>query len=843
MTQRRVTVVASEILGVPGTGGPGTADSLLAAALGRRGHQVELLVAPGRDVSSLSPEWRKTYADSNVHVRPLAGRGAVRPEFLAPAAHVHAALRDDSPDVVVADDWRALAYASLRSRELGRSLADTAFVLYSHGPARVFAAAAQKVPDTVARFGEEVAQRACLELADAVVSPSEWLVGWLRDHRWPMPNSVRVIQNLWQSVALDEPVQRAPTGSRIRRLAFFGQLREGKGISVFLASLRRLDPRLLEGAELLFLGHTRSWTEAQIRQELGDVTASVRHETQLERAAAIEELKVPGTLAVMPSLLENSPYAVAECIEHGVPFLAADVGGTPELIAEEDRARVLCPPTPDDFAAGLERALAGAAGIEPARPARAPEESIASWLELVETVEPSSRPAASPASRVAVIARGDESVRRAQRLAERTGSVAVDVVPGLEQANAELVLFLDDDDVPDDALLDALVAAQAASRADAVTAAVRPADDTGGIRLFLGDPGALGLIENHYGVIGLIRRSLATPDSDWLLFARLAAAGARIVSLPEPLSTHLGPVQRNGEALAVLEAFEKTGPEALRELPQLTATLAAAVARVNRERDSEVVRRDIPRGIARRVQSFAQRFARPAVESVADPVDDRPPLNVLHIGKTGGTALKHVLAENQAASRYQLLFRGHDVTLADVPERERFMFLIRDPLTRFVSAFNGRLREDRPRYHYPWREEERIAFAIFKTPDQLAVALSSSDEAERDQAEQAMRGIGHVNTPYTFWFPDESAFRGRLGDVFFIGLQDRLDEDFELLKRKLRLPPEASLPRDETVAHKTPSGFQDELSELGRANLERWYARDIAFVRLCRELAPRVNQA
>jgi hypothetical protein len=169
------------------------------------------------------------------------------------------------------------------------------------------------------------------------------------------------------------------------------------------------------------------------------------------------------------------------------------------------------------------------------------------------------------------------------------------------------------------------------------------------------------------------------------------------------------------------------------------------------------------------------------------------------------------------------------------------MFLIRDPLTRFVSAFNGRLREDRPRYHYPWRDEEKIAFAIFKTPDQLAVALSSPDHEQREQAEEAMHGIGHVNTPYTFWFRDEKEFRSRLSDVFFIGLQDRLDQDFELLKRKLRLPAEARMPGDETVAHKTPAGFQDELSDLGRTNLERWYAWDVAFVELCRELAPRVN--
>jgi hypothetical protein len=236
-----------------------------------------------------------------------------------------------------------------------------------------------------------------------------------------------------------------------------------------------------------------------------------------------------------------------------------------------------------------------------------------------------------------------------------------------------------------------------------------------------------------------------------------------------------------------------------------------------------------------------RRLRRPRPASVANPDDPRPPLNVLHIGKTGGTALKHVLSENADASRCQLLFRGHEVTLPDVPPGEQVMFLIRDPLTRFVSAFNGRLREDRPRYHYPWRDEERVAFAIFKTPDQLAVALSSEDPTEREQAEAAMRGIGHVNTPYTFWFPSERMFRRRLADVFFIGLQDRLDADFDLLKRKLGLPDQLTLPRDETVAHKTPAGFDDQLSATGRTNLERWYAFDVAFVRLCRELAPSVN--
>jgi O-antigen biosynthesis protein len=853
MTTRRITIVASELLGVPGTGGPGTADSLLAIALGRRGHEIELLVAPGRDVDDVSAEWQRTYAQANVRVRALPGHGVVRPAFLAPSWHVYEALRANPPDVVVADDWRALAHASLRSRQVGRSLQDTAFVVYCHGPARVFAAAARKVPDTVDRFGEEIAQRACVELADAVVSPSEWLVRWLRDHEWPLQSPIHVIQNLWRSTALGEHVESATSGARICRLAFFGQVREGKGIRVFLDSLRQLDRQLLEGVEVLFLGHSRAWTEAQLRQELAGVASTVRLETQLDQTAALQQLRLPGTLAVMPSLLENSPYAVAECIEQGVPFLAADVGGTAELVAVEDRARVLCVPAAEELAAALHRVLVSEEPPEPARPARAPERSLAAWLELLETVELPGSQGRRPADRVSILVSGSDSAERARRLAETTTSVGVDVVEArprgvaLQQAGADWVVLIDDDDVPDDSLIDDLVAAQAASGADAVTCAVRPADDAVALQLFLGEPGPLGLVENQYGVIGLVRSSLATPDGDWPLFARLALGGNRIVSVPDPLALHLGRPQtiadRGTGAPGVLDAFEAASPEALRLVPQLAATLGAALGRQSTIRHPQTVRRSIPRGIARRLRGVSRRFARRRVTSVADAADERPPLNVLHIGKTGGTALKHVLTEYEAGSRYQLLFRGHDVTLPDVPKGEPFMFLIRDPLSRFVSAFNGRLREDRPRYHYPWREEERIAFAIFKTPDQLAVALSSADDEERAQAERAMQGIGHVNTPYTFWFPDEAAFRARLGDLFFIGLQDRLDEDFGLLRAKLGLPEEASLPRDETVAHKTPAGFQSQLSKLGRANLERWYARDMAFVQLCRELAPRVNRA
>jgi hypothetical protein len=216
-------------------------------------------------------------------------------------------------------------------------------------------------------------------------------------------------------------------------------------------------------------------------------------------------------------------------------------------------------------------------------------------------------------------------------------------------------------------------------------------------------------------------------------------------------------------------------------------------------------------------------------------------VHFLRVGKTGGTALTEVLLDHRHAADYEIVFHGHTTRLADVPVGERALFVLRDPVSRFVSAFNGRMREDRPRYHYPWTEGERRAFARFEQPEELASALSSDDETERAAAEDAMGNIGHINTPYSYWFGDANSFRRRLGDLFFIAFQESLDDDFELLKQKLGLPSAACLPSDEAAAHRTPGSFPRALSDRARANLEGWYADDIEFVQLSRQLAPTVN--
>jgi glycosyltransferase involved in cell wall biosynthesis len=594
MTPRRITVVASEVLGRPGTGGAGTADSLLAVALGRHGHDVELLVASGRDIRALNAEWTQRYESAGVSIRILERRAGVTPPYLAPTLEVYHALRDDPPDVVIANDWRGLAWAALQARLLGMALTDTAFVIHCHGPGRVLAEFAVKVPDTAARFAEEVTERASIELADAVVSPSAWLLDWFREHGWPVLPPATVIQYIRQSAALDEPPPPPVPAAPVNRLAFFGQLREGKGVRIFLEALDLIEPTLLEGVEVLFLGAASArWSRERILAS----RPAARVETDLDRDAALAELRRPGTLAVMPSLLDNAPNTVSECIEHGIPFVATDTGGIAELVADHDRERVLTRPTSTDLTAALTRALTAEPPFAAAAPAHEAHASLDAWFGLVESVEPRRQERRSPAASVAVVTSGETAAGRADTLTTSTRSVPVEVVKaasradGLAHVSADWVVFLDEDDLPSDEFIDALVAAQAASGADVVTAAVRPADAA--LHLFLGDPGVLGLAANHYGVVGLFSRALlpaevpeGSVDPDWPLLAQVALGDARIVASPEPLSDHSGRIGTvsdvPGEGLAVLRAFETHGGR-FPELPQLAATLAASNARLERQ--------------------------------------------------------------------------------------------------------------------------------------------------------------------------------------------------------------------------------------------------------------------
>jgi hypothetical protein len=232
------------------------------------------------------------------------------------------------------------------------------------------------------------------------------------------------------------------------------------------------------------------------------------------------------------------------------------------------------------------------------------------------------------------------------------------------------------------------------------------------------------------------------------------------------------------------------------------------------------------------------------VSGIVHRLQGRQIVHFLHIGKTGGTAVKASIRGHEDSCRdMEIALREHEIELVDIPRGEKVVFFVRDPVSRFVSGFYNRFRKARPRHDIPWTPAEEAIFTQFDTPNKLALALSSNDKELQRSAANAIQGIEHINRPQWLWFKSEAYFLSRKSDILFIGFQESLNNDFMLLKRILNLPDTVRLPDNEVSAHRTPTNLDKRLDELAIKNLKAWYRKDYEFLDVCRKIAAEIRKS
>lgn len=244
----------------------------------------------------------------------------------------------------------------------------------------------------------------------------------------------------------------------------------------------------------------------------------------------------------------------------------------------------------------------------------------------------------------------------------------------------------------------------------------------------------------------------------------------------------------------------------------------------------------ITRAVDRRVVPVRRAGKRHALRAGRTVLRREEPAHMLHIGKTGGTALKAALGPLRTAGRYEIRLHKHATTLRHLPRGEKVFFVLRDPVERYVSAFNSRLRQGMPRYYTPWTPEEEVAFGEFHSADELGCSLSGEDAAKRARALAAMSSIQHVRDTYWRWLINGAVLQRRHHDLLLAMWLPDIDAGFARLSIALELPGSPALPDDEFVAHRSPNGVDKFMSECAIENVRRWYARDYACIEICSQL-------
>ncbi|HLY57859.1 MAG TPA: DUF6212 domain-containing protein [Stellaceae bacterium] len=633
----RIGFVTTEFHGLFRNGGIGTANTSLALALAEAGHEVTVAfvhadAARPRVKDGAFGDLQRHYAAAGItleYVPPDAAAGKGFEETRAAGYCVYRYLERQEFDIVLFNDCGAHGYYSLAAKHTGGFKTAPRMLVVGHGPL-------EWVHDlnAVAYFSRNAValahlERRCVELADLFVSPSQYLVDWMAARGWTLPAATRVLQNI-VSVEPRPAEKSAPGSNAVDEIVFFGRLEVRKGLDLFCDAIDRLEQSVdLRAVRITFMGkfsrvlglHSGVYVLERTRKW----RAATRFIVTYDQQQALDYLGRGRTLAVIPSVAENSPCVVAECLQLGLRFIASGTGGTPELIVPDDRAHCLFEPTPASLADRLRHILTS--GQRRGRLATSQAKIKAAWLALItdqagRATDPPAKPKAKEPPLVSVClapAEAGAAARASVASIREQDHPRIELLqpasPGASEppdelaasnviaagARGDYLLFLDPRTVvlaPD--CVTAFVEAAERTGADIVTgvprqldsSAPRPGRDETIGYLPIGACLELGAFENCFGGGAiLVRRACFaaqggfTPTGDrafgeWLFLATAVLAGRRLELVPRsvfwqrPVPTcELGRFDAALQHRRILEAYGDRPVSDLRRIAEVLLEL------------------------------------------------------------------------------------------------------------------------------------------------------------------------------------------------------------------------------------------------------------------------------
>lgn len=636
----RVCIASYEIVGPTRTGGIGTAYTSLAEALAEEGHRVTVLFT-GWEEPSREPfrHWVRRYRSKGIDLQRLpqptatwietGHRHAVR------AYEVYRWLRDRDQaepfDVLHFPEVLGHGLYCVSAQRLGLAFERTTIAIGTHSSTSWVLEANGSLFQALDDFADDFIERRSVAGCDALISPSAYMLDWMRNRDWQLPPRHFVQQYAGtRAVGAPEARTRAPEPAEAdgqTELVFFGRLEPRKGLRVFCDALDLLAAESPD-CRITFLGKQASIDGIEAGDYVRERAESWPWRTKLiddlGQPEAIAYLRAPGRrLTVIPSLADNSPNTVYEALALRIPFIASRVGGTAELIDPRDLGRATFDPMsglPRGSGLGAE-ALASRLGaalyaerLEAPRAtvdADSCREAHVRWHAAVAAVGRSDDRVATRPPRISACIIGSDparigTTRRSLEAGVRKPYEVIDAPePAAARPSGDVVLFLPAGGKADPGAIETIERATTASDAEVIAVAlkVRSGEHGALTRVPVGGPAIAGLLRRCFGDAAfMIRREtlehlggfdpgVEAADQAHHLLCRVAIAEIAVEVLPEPIVTdvpvnavgNISIVEAAHKRTAILDAYNQAPPTMLAQLPILTQQLYATASERERQ--------------------------------------------------------------------------------------------------------------------------------------------------------------------------------------------------------------------------------------------------------------------
>ena len=598
-----IAIISPDIVG-PRHGGIGTAYSALAETLAQAGHRVTILFFPSVDISeSEAAPWVNSYQKKGISFVLLKISKEISSVQKHLLRHAHRSLTvyewlKKCPtrfDVLHFPEWSGIGYYSLLSHREGILLPDARFVVgvhsstrwhQSYNDERIF----RRQQDLETVFMEEESIR----LADVVISPSRFYLEWLEMSGINLPEMVYYLQNVLSPTI---PMVETQKTSHIEEIVFFGRLERRKGILLFCDAIEEAGISNRNDVSITFLGplnHVNGIpSDIYLATRAKDWKCPWKIIANFGKDEALNYLVHHECLAVMPSYAETMSYTVLECLGLGIPFLASNAGGIPELIAPKDLDRVCFPLEPSVLAMRLVDVLNR--GMSPAEPSMTQDEVKKRWIswhsqEIDEKISDPLNPRPTVSVCLSLESCSDHAIeimealkKQSQPMSDLVVSIPGDPdgcldhpevldfilengwkvipVPFISKARVwerladssvgDMLIFLDERTIPFPQMIERFLDAYKKTGVDLLTSSliVEREDGAGTTRKdFLGPAMASGFFKNVFGegVFFASRKTfngmkrllgdIASEPLEWGFLANAILSGYRLETIPEPLA-------------------------------------------------------------------------------------------------------------------------------------------------------------------------------------------------------------------------------------------------------------------------------------------------------------------
>ncbi len=327
------------------------------------GHLSNLLLTAGEHRVTLiyteppqcpDDEWQGFYAQENLRVVCVHRKPLELPQSYFPTIRISELAAEAIPndaDVVYFAEWRANALHTVKKSRFSLRH-HPPIVTVMHGNSEWNRQGLGLPIESYEQMFDEHLERYVVRNTDYLVSPSEHMLRWCRQHGWETPaaNNVSLLRYAFVSTRKVDDLPDAKR--RFTRIVFYGRLETRKGFDLFVEVLCRLkgDAALRGISEVVFVGSEGVHRSGRSREATASIEASLKLPVRLlkdldtvEANRYLEDHR-NDSLVVLPSLLDNLPYSLIESsMIPGLNVICSTAGGFSELLGGAHRHQLFEP--------------------------------------------------------------------------------------------------------------------------------------------------------------------------------------------------------------------------------------------------------------------------------------------------------------------------------------------------------------------------------------------------------------------------------------------------------------------------------------------------------------------